>query len=85
MRSETPLSVVIAGAALALVLAVFVDWEAGLIVLGVDLLVAALLRLALPDVRVGLLSVRGRAMDTTMLVLAGGALIVISGSLGHTG
>jgi hypothetical protein len=85
VRSETPLSVVIAGAALALVLAVFVDWEAGLIVLGVDLLVAALLRLALPDVRVGLLSVRGRAMDTTMLVLAGGALIVISGSLGHTG
>jgi hypothetical protein len=85
VRSETPLSVVIAGAALALVLAVFVDWEAGLIVLGVDLLVAALLRLALPDVRVGLLSVRGRLMDTTMLVLAGGALIVISGSLGHTG
>lgn len=85
MRSEAPLGAVIAGAALALALAVLVDWEAGLIVLGVDLLVAAVLRLSLPAVRVGLLSVRGRVMDTTMLVLAGAALIVISSSLGHTG
>jgi hypothetical protein len=81
MRSEAPLLAVVAGAVVALALALFVNWELGLIVFGVDLVVAACLRTMLSDVRIGLLSVRGRALDAGMLVIAGGALIVLSTSL----
>lgn len=83
MRRETPLVVVLLGAALALVLAMAVNWEAGLIVLGGDLLLAASLRLLLTDVRIGLLAIRSRAMDAGMLLATGGALIIISTNLGQ--
>jgi hypothetical protein len=85
VRSESPLLGVLAGAILGLLLSVFVDWEGGLIVLGADLLVGAALRAVLPDLRLGLLAVRGRSLDVATLALAGGALLVISVSLGKAG
>lgn len=85
LRDESPLLAVLAGAILGVLLSIFVDWEAGLVVLGLDLIAGAALRLLLPDVRVGLLAVRSRTIDAVLLIFVGGALIAITASLGRAG
>jgi hypothetical protein len=49
-------------------------WRIGLVVAGVALVLAGVLRLALPPVRLGALVVRARTFDALMLVAVGVAL-----------
>jgi hypothetical protein len=49
-------------------------WRVGLVVTGAALLLAGVLRLALPPVRLGVLVVRARTLDALMLVAVGVAL-----------
>lgn len=81
MPAETPLLGVLAGLLAALGVAAFGGWRPGLIVLGAVLLVAAGLRAMLPPRRLGMLAVRGRAFDVTLLAVLGAALVVLTGSL----
>jgi hypothetical protein len=68
--------IVAVGAGLALVA---VDlWRSGLIVMGLALLGAALLRLLLPLPRLGFLAVRSRPVDVTLTAVAGAGLMIIA-------
>ena len=65
-------SILVVGAGLVLV--TFGYWRRGLIVIGLALIGAALLRLLLPLRRVGLLAVRSRSVDVLLLAGMGLAL-----------
>lgn len=64
--------------AVGLALGVGVDWLAGAVVIGVALLLAAGLRLTLPARRAGLLVVRGRRFDASILVVLGFAVVALA-------
>ncbi|WP_309232882.1 DUF3017 domain-containing protein [Blastococcus sp. TML/C7B] len=53
-------------------------WRTGLVVMGLALVAAAVLRLLLPERRVGFLAVRSRPVDVVLLTAAGLALSVIA-------
>jgi hypothetical protein len=57
------------------------DWRLGLRVLAVGLMVAAGLRLVLPTRDAGMLAVRHRAIDVTVLAAMGGAIWFLTSSL----
>ena len=59
------------------VLVTFEHWRRGLVVMGLALVGAALLRLLLPVRRLGFLAVRGRPVDVVLLAGTGLALTVI--------
>jgi hypothetical protein len=75
-----PLLVVLAGVVAGLVVATLGDdtWRAGCLLIGASLGVGAVLRLALPSREAGLLQVRGKAFDITLLVLLSVAVIVLA-------
>ena len=54
-------------------------WRRGTQTLGAALLLAALLRLLLPEERAGLLVARSRAYDVSLLTVVGAALVVLGG------
>lgn len=53
-------------------------WRAGCMVVGGALVLGALLRLVLSTRRAGLLRVRSKAFDVGVMLLAGGAVLVLS-------
>jgi hypothetical protein len=53
-------------------------WRAGCFVVGGALVLGALLRLVLTTRRAGLLRVRSKAFDVGVMLLAGGAILVLS-------
>jgi DUF3017 family protein len=57
------------------------DWRLGVRVVGGALFAAAALRLVLPQRDAGMLAVRHRLVDVTLLVLVGGALFFLAGSI----
>jgi len=65
-----------AGVALALV--VWHDWRTGVKVLGADVIVAALIRLALPEKDAGMLAVRSKPLDAAILLILGALLIFLA-------
>jgi hypothetical protein len=69
-------AILVVGAGLLLV--TFGEWRRGLVVVGLALVGAALLRLLLPLRRVGLLAVRSRSIDVLLLTGTGLALIVLT-------
>ena len=75
-----PLLVVLAGVVGGLVLATLgpETWRAGCLIIGASLGVGALLRLALPSREAGLLQVRGKAFDITLLLVLAVAVIVLA-------
>jgi hypothetical protein len=75
---QLPLLAVLAAVAVGLVLVTFEHWRRGLTVMGLALVGAALLRLLLPERRVGFLAVRSRPVDVVLLAGAGLALTVVS-------
>jgi hypothetical protein len=75
---QLPLLAVLAAVAVGLVLVAVEHWRRGLTVMGLALVGAALLRLFLPERRVGFLAVRSRPVDVVLLSAAGVALTVIS-------
>jgi Protein of unknown function (DUF3017) len=57
------------------------DWRLGVRILAVALMVAAGLRLVLPARDAGMLAVRHRAIDVTVLALLGGLIYFLASSI----
>ena len=56
-------------------------WRAGAVVVGLGLLLGGALRLTLPTRQAGLLAVRGRAVDATVLLALGFALVLLANTI----
>jgi len=76
-RSEWPLVLSLLVAATGLVVLTFYDWRNGVLVFAGGIVLAGLLRATLSDTAAGLLHVRGRAFDTTLLLLVGAAIATL--------
>ena len=70
--------VVVAMTLVGLALTAAGAWRTGVTWMGAGLVVGAASRLVLPERRAGMLRVRRRAADVTMLALAGVALMVLA-------
>ena len=77
-RSEWPLVLSLLVAATGLVILTFYDWRNGVLIFAGGVVLAGLLRAALSDTAAGLLHVRGRMFDTTLLVLVGAAIATLA-------
>jgi hypothetical protein len=75
---QLPLLAVLVAVGVGLLLVTFDHWRRGLVVIGLTLIAAALLRLLLPVRRVGFLAVRTRVTDVLLLGGAGLTLTVMA-------
>jgi hypothetical protein len=75
---QLPLLAVLVAVGLGLLLVTFEHWRWGLVVIGLALVGAGLLRLLLPVRRVGVLAVRSRPSDVVLMAGTGLALTVIA-------
>ena len=75
---QLPLLVVLLVVGVGLLQVTFQHWRQGLVVMGLALVGAALLRLLLPVRRAGFLAVRSRPVDVVLLAVTGLALTVIA-------
>jgi hypothetical protein len=75
---QLPLLAVLVMVGIGLLLVTFEHWRRGLVVIGLSLVGAALLRLLLPLRRVGFLAVRSRPVDVVLLAGTGLALTAIA-------
>ena len=75
---QLPLFAVLVTVGIGLLLVTLEYWRRGLVVIGLALVGAALLRLLLPVRRVGFLAVRSRPVDVVLLGGAGAVLTVIA-------
>ena len=75
---QLPLLAVLIAVGVGLLLVTFEHWRRGLVVIGVALVAAAVLRLLLPVRRVGFLAVRSRPVDVVLLTGMGLALTGIA-------
>lgn len=77
---QWPLLVVVAGVVSGLVVSYVGDttWRLGGLVIGASLGVGALIRVLLPSREAGLLQVRSKPFDVTVLVVAGAAIVVLA-------
>lgn len=75
-----PLLVVALGVLVGLVLALVGEdtWRPGCLVIGASLLAGGVVRLVLPARGAGLLEVRGKPFDVTVLLLVGAAVVVLA-------
>ena len=78
LANEVPVVVVFAVAAVGLVAVTQGFWRRGLLVVAGAMLLAAVLRLALPTRRAGLLAVRGKAVDVLVLGAFGSAMLLLA-------
>ena len=74
---QLPLLAVLVLVGVGLVVVAFDHWRKGVVIMGVALIGAALLRLLLPVRRVGFLAVRSRPVDVVLLAVTGLAVTVI--------
>ena len=72
---------VLAVVGVALALVVLDEWRSGIRVMGGALIFAALVRLVLRSRDAGMLAVRHKLLDAAILVLLGGVLIFLAGSI----
>jgi hypothetical protein len=75
---QLPLLGVLVAVGGGLLVVTFGHWRQGLVVIGLTLVVAAVLRLLLPERSVGFLAVRSRPVDVVLMAGAGTALTVIA-------
>lgn len=77
---QWPLMIVIVGVAIGLGIVMLGEdtWRLGCLIIGASLGVGAVERIALPTKEAGLLQVRSRAFDITVLALAGAAIITLA-------
>jgi Protein of unknown function (DUF3017) len=85
VTSQWPIFVVFAIFVMAFGLVVTDFWRRGSLLIGIGVGVAAVLRLALPNGRAGLLVVRGRATDFTMMALVAAAVVYIAWTIDPLG
>jgi hypothetical protein len=81
---QLPLLAVLIAVGVGLLLVAFDHWRKGLIVVGVTLLAGAVLRLLLPERRVGFLAVRSRPIDVVLMAGTGLVLTVIAVAIAST-
>jgi len=80
-RWQLPSVLVLAVVGTGLVLATQVGWQLGTRVLGLAFLLAAGLRLSLPDRSAGWLVVRTRALDAAVLLVLGFAVLILAATV----
>ncbi len=85
LRSQWPILLVGLIFAAAFVLAGANFWRRGSLLLGVGVGVGALLRLALPEDRAGLLVVRSKGVDFMTTATAGAAMVYIAWTIDPLG
>ena len=78
MRSWMSATLVAVIAAVGMVLVLTQHWRRGAVLLGVALLVAAVLRMVVPPERIGLLAIRGRAIDVLCYGGLGVVMVVLA-------
>jgi hypothetical protein len=78
LRRQLPLALVLVVLGAGMVTIAFDHWRRGCGLVGLSLIVAGLARMLLPRERIGLLAVRGRALDVCCALLLGGAVLVLA-------
>lgn len=78
VRSHLPMVAVTGVLIGACVLIAMDRWRRGASVLGAAVLLAAVCRLVIPEVRVGILAVRSRGFDVAALTAVGTAIIILA-------
>lgn len=78
LLNEVPVAAVLGVGAVGLVIVAQGFWRRGLLVIAASLLLAALLRLALPTRRAGLLAVRSKVVDVLTLGVFGSAMLLLA-------
>jgi hypothetical protein len=76
-RSEWPLVLTLLVGLTGLVVLTFYDWRNGVLLFAGGVVLAGLLRAFLSDTAAGLLRVRGRTFDTTLLIGVGVAIATL--------
>lgn len=77
-RKQWPILTVYSGILIALAVVIFVDFRSGAILLSLNVLLAFLLRLRLPDSKAGWLRIRRRRIDLTVLATLGIFLLILA-------
>lgn len=75
---QWPILTVYFGILISLAVVVFVDFRSGAILLSLNVLLAFLLRLRLPDSKAGWLRIRRRRIDLTVLATLGIFLFILA-------
>jgi len=75
---EWPIMIVLAGVAVAMILIALDSFRRGSVVLSASVLLAAFLRLLLPDSDAGMLAVRSKTVDVVTLGLLGIGVTIFS-------
>jgi hypothetical protein len=81
---QWPLLVVIVSVGIGLLLVAADRWRSGLVVMGLAVVLAGVLRLLLPVRTVGFLAVRSRPVDVALTIGAGLVVAVIALAIPHT-
>jgi len=78
VHKQWPTLAVYSGILIALTVVVFVDFRSGAVLLSLNVLLAFLLRLRLPDSKAGWLRIRRRRIDLTVLATLGILLLILA-------
>mgnify|MGYP006165372487 FL=1 len=78
VKQQWPILCVYLGILASLFVVVYVDFRSGAILLSLSVLLAFILRLRLPDSAAGLLRVRRRRVDLTVLATLGTFLLILA-------
>ncbi len=78
LKQQWPILSVYLGILAALIVVVFIDFRVGAILLSLSVLLAFVLRLRLPDAAAGLLRIRRRRVDLTVLATLGTFLLILA-------
>ena len=78
LKQQWPILSVYVGILVSLIVVIYVDFRFGAILLSLSVLLAFFLRLQLPDAAAGLLRVRRRRVDLTVLATLGTFLLILA-------
>jgi hypothetical protein len=78
VKQQWPILSVYLGILASLIVVIYVDFRFGAILLSLSVLLAFVLRLRLPDSAAGLLRVRRRRVDLTVLATLGTFLLILA-------
>ena len=85
LRRQSPILVVAAIGLVALTLIALGFWRRGALLIGIGVGVAAMLRLVLSDERAGLLAVRTKSIDVSMMAAVCAAVVYIAWTIDPLG